>query len=282
MKIRPLVAACAATLLATLVTAPVNVASAVSYNYGTRATPVSAIAGGARFGGVNTFAPVGRPSTDLPAICSTGVPWRLANGTRGFLTAGHCLPLNGRSGAQIIRGISGSSWTAGARLGSRPNSLVTANERGTMIGETGDLAFVPSLLPVGPYLFNGGPTSTSVTRISSWTSKATEGTLCFSGYRTGSRCGFKIGPKTSYRDGARTYHGLNEAYLGRGAPIQRCPQKGDSGGAVYRLSNDKKTVIVVGIISGSWTNGVAALGCYMLYTPLGAAQKQFGGGPIIS
>jgi hypothetical protein len=283
MKIRLMVAAGAATLLAALVAAPVNVASAVSYNYGSRDIPLGAVAGGARIGVETSWAAVGLPSKALPAQCSTGVPWRLANGTRGFLTAGHCLPANGRDKAQIIRTVSSTSWTPGPTLGQRASGMTSINASGTIRGKVGDIAFVPSELPVGNYLFTGGPGSRSLTRITSWTSKATPGyLLCFSGFRTGSRCGLKQGKKTSYRDGAGTFTGIAEAYYGVGSPSQRCPQPGDSGGVVYRMSPDGRSAYVVGIVSGAFRNGFWSLGCNMLYTPLGAAQKQFGGGPIIS
>jgi hypothetical protein len=278
MKIRSLVAV-GMTLLVTSAAGP-N-ASAVSYNFGSRPVPAS-IAGGARYAAVVKYQPVGKSTSVSTYLCSTGVPWRLANGTRGFLTAGHCLPANNRTGAQVITTASKLPWTAGAPIGARSPSGTTVNASGTIAGAVGDLAFVPTKGHVGNYVFTGGPTSRSLAKITSWGSRTTPGyTLCFSGFTTGSRCGLKQGKVTSYQDGNRRFTGLAEVYLGLGSPSQRCSQGGDSGGVVYRVGPGG-VAYVYGIISGSGRKATWALGCSLYYTPLAAATAKFGGGPIIS
>ena len=285
MKIRPFLATVGAMTAVILVATPVS-AFAPCYNYGTRDVPGGAVAGGARYGIVTRYAPAGQSIKGYVPACSTGVPWSLKNGVRGFLTAGHCLPSKGPGGAQIIRGVKQSSWTPGAPLGTRGAGMTTYKERqGTMPGKVGDIAFVPSKLPVQNYVFTGGPGSKSLTRITSWTSKATSTyTLCFSGYGSGSHCGLKQGKKTSFGDSdtGDKITGVAEAYYGWGRPGQTCGDDGDSGGVVYRMSPDGRSAYVVGILSGSSGGRAASFGCSMFYTPLGAAVKQFGGGPIIS
>lgn len=283
MKTRTFAAA-GALVLAALTAVPTSGASAVSYNYGSRDTPLGAVAGGARFGAVVGYQPVGRSTKASMDPCSTGVPWRLANGTRGFLTAGHCLPSNGPGATQMVRSRSGALWVPGPPLGIRKAGMTTTNwGAGTIPGKIGDLAFVPSMLPVGNYLFDGAPSTRSLLRISSWTSKAAAGSvLCFSGHRTGSRCGLRPGNVTSYRSRGGTFTGMAEAVYGWGSPSQSCGDGGDSGGAVYRMSPDRRSAYVVGIISGARTQALRSMGCSLYYTPLGAAQKQFGGAPITS
>ena len=285
MKIRSLVAAVGVTLLATLAAAPASVAVSPFHDYGTRATPGGAVAGGARFAAVPRFSASGRSSKTPRVECSTGVPWRLANGVRGFLTAGQCLPAKVRSGAQIIRSKSMSSWTPGAGLGVVSPGMTTADAKGTIPRKVGDLAFVPSRLPIQNYLFTGGPTSSARTPITSWASKARPGyyTLCFSGAQSGIQCGLTQGKGTSYVKSylrsSQKYTGLAEAHYDWRDPDHSCPRSGDTGGAVYRMSPDGRSAYVMGIISGSQNT---FFGCSMFYTPLSAAVSQFHGGPIIS
>lgn len=287
MKIRPLVAVVGVTSLAALVSVPIHFASAAAPNYGNRDQAVSAVAGGGRMGIVLHYAPVNKPSRSNVNMCSIGVPWRLANGTRGFLTSGQCLSLDHPVGTQVVKARSGRTWTPGPILGTRPNNMTTVNEGGTLARTGGDLAFVPSRLPIGNSLFIGGPGSGSRLPITSWASKATGTyTLCFSGFESGSRCGLAQSKATSYKgeNEGSVYTQIAEAKFGRGRPGQTCGEAGDRGGVVYRMDPKKPVAYVVGILSGSngtkYTNWIS--GCSMYYTPLGVAQKQFGGGPITS
>ena len=89
----------------------------------------------------------------MKGFCTTGVPWQLADGTRGFLTAGHCQPSNDHMGTQFIgtrAGLFFGTWSvAGAPLGIRRAGMTTFSKgEGTISDMVGDVAFVESLLPV--------------------------------------------------------------------------------------------------------------------------------------
>ena len=140
MKVSRLFAAVGATLLVTLVAMDAN---AVCYNYGNRNAPVGAVAGGTRFAAVVDYQPVGKSTRASASVCSTGVPWRLNDGTRGFMTAGHCLPKYQRARAQVFQSSALSSpWVAGKVLGGRLNNWTTTDAYGTIPRMAGDIAFV--------------------------------------------------------------------------------------------------------------------------------------------
>ena len=270
-------------LLSAVSLTPLNGASAATVNFGNRNVPGPAIAGGARFATVSQFYPQGKAVKTRAGDgkCSMGVPWRLANGTRGFLTAGHCL--SDRNGAQILKSpLGATNWTLGAPIGIRsPKNGTTYGPKGTLPGTTGDIAFVASSLPIYNQVFVGGPGSTSRLRITSWTSRGgTPGDrLCFSGYASGSVCGLQVGTDKSYRSGNALVTGIAEAYQTWGS---NCPTGGDSGGTVFRMQPNGNTVVAVGIVSGSGFSWGGINGCSLYYTPLSAAVSRFGGGPITS
>ena len=274
-------------LLSAISLTPINAASAepATVSFGSRTYPGNALAGGSRFSGVSQFYPQGKVVKVRPTDtqCSVGVPWRLANGTRGFLTAGHCVSHG--TLAQLLKSSPQSSLvtaTFGARVGSRsPKNGTTFGPHGTLPGTSGDLGFVASSIPVYNHVWVGPPHWTNRLQIKSWTSRGgTPGDhLCYSGFTSGSICEFKVGSAvTSYRDSytGAVVTGVAQAIQTSG---QGCGAGGDSGGIVFRMQSTGNTVVAVGILSGG---GPKVVGCSMFYTPLSAAVARFGGGPIIS
>ena len=283
MKARMLAAAGIGLAFLSAITMTSLSAASAATNFGNQNVPGPYLAGGARYSSVQSFYPAGKPirATFPVYLCSTGIPWRLNNGTRGFLTAGHCPP-SPRTSAQVFVGTFGSNRLFGAPIGTGAASWTTTNSKGTIPGKSGDIAFIASRMPVYGKVFVGAPGSTSLLPITSWTSTGGRGgdKLCYSGMSSGSKCDFKVGKQTTWSDNGAKMTGLAEGYKSFGSA---CPVPGDSGGAVFRMQKDGKSVVAVGILSGGNVPGYGGVfGCHMLYTNLGTAQKHFGGGPILN
>lgn len=270
------------TLLTTVALASLSSAATrpPSVSYGSRAIRGGVIAGGARIAVVAHYYPADKVVKGRAGegTCSTGIPWRLANGTRGFLTAGHCVANVG--GTQLLRSpLSAARWTTGSPLGGRMG--VSVGPTGTLPGKSGDIAFVQAKwLPISNQVFVGGQDTRSRLPITTWTSTGGHGAdrLCFSGYTSGTVCGLKVGKVTSHNVGGFQVRGAAEAYQSFG---NGCPSSGDSGGAVYRVLKDGR-LVAVGVVSGDGHTWGGLGGCSMYYTPLSAAVKLVGGGPILS
>lgn len=205
-------------LAVTLALALALLAGIVSYaNYQAMGVPVLA-------GNSQAVAKEGSPGSYIrvaqydgtASVCSLGVPWTSAKGDVGWLTAAHCFSKLGQT-------VFGSLGPIG-----------TGEVSGTLV----DASFVKAKDSklVRPELVINGVTTPIVD-----VAPARVGdSLCVIGTTSGLTCGWEVISEKDTVEVENDRNVIGAVALGRGS---ECASKGDSGGLVFTLDDDKVTAV---------------------------------------
>lgn len=190
-------------------------------------------------------------------------------GTRGALTAGHCVATVSGGPAFLVHqteSLPGDNTAPGDLLGKVTRTRYE-------LGANGDSAYVALAhgRSARPLIFTGGKSSRSAIPVVGLRDPAQDMQVCYSGAATGEHCGFTVvgyGPRTvSFKSTDGTVKIGNE-WSATGANCTS--RKGDSGSPVYVYENG--VAYAVGILSGGQ---VKAHQCPFYFTPVRLALRLF-------
>ncbi|WP_444951749.1 hypothetical protein [Micromonospora ureilytica] len=204
----------------------------------------------------------GGAKTSTPSTCTTGFSWR--NGSANMmLTAGHCAPGGGdlSTPSSVIGYVtpnSSENWNNGT-------GTVYLSGQTTYRGDVA-LSSVVSGKATSPYIYRGGPGSSSGAAVGEMWSRApvSGDKYCVGGHVTGEKCNWTVystGINFKHSDGATARNVVRSFYRNDGV----CTIGGDSGGPVYTVRSDGK-VAAKGIHHGHSSNSVS--GCMQVFTDI--------------
>ncbi|WP_101784027.1 hypothetical protein [Nonomuraea indica] len=203
--------------------------------------------------------------------CSTSFPMKRPDGSKHFLvTAAHCNHPYQLDAATMNSSETSWSNVIGTSKGYQ-SSFCQSTGESCDIGSTkyGDISVI-KVDGVAPRIYTGGPDGTSSAAVVSTQTglPAVNDSMCASGARTGTTCGYKI---TDNFMSVRNSEGKLRTPVVMAENLSgACIYYGDSGGAVYKP-------VTGGVRASGVISAVGSIpgGCALFYTSISYAQQLF-------